>query len=65
MRLPISPKCLEFIWCIVAVDEIESVVIDSKVPICVNVGEVDLFLLVLHRSLNSNQEIFIVNIFSF
>ena len=47
-----------------AVDEIEAVVIDGEVAVLVDIGLIDLLLLLLEDDLARNQDIFVVNVIS-
>ena len=58
MGLPISPESFEPLGGVVAVDEIETVVIDGEVTILVDIGLIDLLLLFLEDDLACNEDIF-------
>ena len=64
MGLLILPENFEPIGTVVAVDEIETVVIDGEVTILVDIGLIDLLLLFLEDDLACNEDILVVNVIS-
>ena len=60
----LSPKHFEFLGSKVAVEEIEAVVIDGEVAVSVDIGLIDLLLLLLEDDLACNEDVFVVHVVS-